>query len=346
MKNLHISLGVVLTICLPLWADHVELNNGDRLTGDIKNLSSGQLNFETHYAGPLQIQWAHVKSLSTSEPFLVQLANGKSSHGLISSSDPGLLNIGSSVSVSTKEIVSIQKEVATLSAPGLFQNWTGSIDGGYNFNRGNTDIENLAISFQPERETDTDRIRVRARSFYSVQNRAYLPGVGISEIRISSNMQMGQARYDRFMGSKSFIFALGRVEKDERERLNLRTSQGGGFGMEFRPSSQTYVSLFGGLTFLQEDFENIEKKFSAEGLAGIEFETDRFAPFIISSKGQLLPGFSEDRYRLEWDLSIRIPLFAGFNLGMEMFENFDSNPPRENVRKSDFGLISTIGLTF
>ena len=337
---------MILTICIPLWADHVELNNGDRLTGDIKNLSSGQLNFETHYAGPLQIQWEHVQSLSTSEPFLVQFTNGTSSHGLISGSEPGILNIGSSFSVPTKEIVSIQKEVATLASPSFFQNWTGSIDGGYTFNRGNTEIKNLVISFQPARETDNDRIRVRARSLYSVQNRTYLPGVGISEIRISSNMQMGQARYDRFLGSKAFIFALGRVEKDERERLDLRTSQGGGFGLEFRPSSRTYVSLLGGLTYLQEDFENIEKQLSAEGLASIEFETDHLAPFIISSKGQLLPVFNEDRYRLEWDVNIRIPLFAGFNLGMEMFEHFDSNPPLENVRKSDFGLVSTIGLTF
>lgn len=341
MKQMLIILVVVWLNSVLLFADRVELNNGDRLTGEVRDLSSGKLSLETAYAGTVEIQWDQVETLLAAETFVVEFAGGGSATGSISSLEPGILKIGSTSPIPTVDVITIRKETATRQEPGLLGNWHGSADAGYTFTRGNTEIDNLVISFLPERETAKDRIRVRVRSLYSVQD-----GGISSERATSSNMHMGQARYDRFLSRRAFVFAVGRIEKDERERLDLRTSEGGGFGIQFQPDSETHVSLFGGVTFLQEDFEAVERRLSAEGLAGVEFETARFGPFLITSKGQLLPILRDGRYRIEWDASIRIPLFGGFTLGLQMFDNFDSNPPRALVKKNDFGVISTVGLTF
>ena len=335
MKLALMPLLVVLINLTPLFADTVELSNGDRLSGQVEGLDSAKLTLQTTYAGTVKIQWDQIETLSTSEPFVVEFNNGESTIGSISSPEPGTLQIGSNSSVAVAQVVAIRKETAVPREPGFFASWQGSVDAGYTFSRGNTRIDNLSISFQPERQTAVDRTRVQVRSLYSVQ-----------EEGTSSNMHLGQIRYDRFLSPRTFIFTQGRVETDQREQLNLRTGEGGGLGIEFQIDPDTVVSIFAGMTFLQEDFKGLARKLSAEALTGLEFETVRFEPFLIGSRSQLLPILTDDRYRVEWAATIRVPLFGGFSLGLEMFENFDSAPPQVDIKKNDFGLLSTFGLTF
>ena len=335
MKLALMPLLVVLINLTPLIADTVELSNGDRLSGQVEGLDSAKLTLQTTYAGTVMIQWDQIETLSTSEPFVVEFNNGESAIGSISSPEPGTLQIGSNSSVAVAQVVAIRRETAVPSKPGFFASWQGSADAGYTFSRGNTRIDNLSISFQPERRTAVDRTLVQVRSLYSVQ-----------EEGTSSNMHLGQVRYDRFLTPRTFVFTQGRIETDQRERLDLRTSEGGGFGMEFQIDPDTVVSIFAGMTFLQEDFEGLARKLSAEVLTGLEVETVRFKPFLLGSTSQLLPILTDDRYRVEWTAGIRIPLVGGFNLGVEMFDNFDSAPPQVDIKKNDFGLLSTFGLTF
>ncbi len=332
MKLQLVPLVVVLMNCVPLSADTVKLNNGDRLSGKIERLVSAKLRFQTTYAGTLEIQWDQIETLSTSEPFVVEFTNGESTTGTIFSHEPGSLQIGSHSPIPVSEVYAIRKEAAV---PGFIESWEGSADVGYTLSRGNTTIDNLSFSFQPERKTVLDRIRIQMHSLYSVQQE-----------ETSANMHRLQVQYDRFVSSHTFVFVQGRAETDQQAMLAFRTSQGGGLGIEFPISPGTTVSIFGGMTFLQERFQSLERTLSGEGLAGLEFETSRFGPLVIGTRGQILPILSGDRFRAEWTANIRIPVFGGFNLGLQMFDNFNSAPPQAIIRKNDFGLLSTFGLTF
>lgn len=332
MRSVPILLVVVLTPYIPVLADTIELNNGDRISGQVQRLVSAKLRFQTGYAGILEIDWNQIETLSTSEPFVVEFTNGESALGSILSAEPGFLQIGSDSPVSVTEVYAIRKEA---DVPGFIQSWEGSADVGYSLSRGNTTIDNLSLSFQPERRTLLDRIRIQMHSLYSVQQE-----------ETSSNMHRLQVRYDRFVSSRMFVFVQGRAETDEQAQLDFRTSQGGGLGWEFQINPLTTASIFGGITFLQERFESLERTFSGEGVAGLELETALFPPLVIGTKGQILPILSDGRFRAEWTANIRIPLFSGFNLGLQMFDNYDSDPPQPTIRKNDFGLLSTFGLTF
>ncbi len=332
MKLALMPLLVVLIHLTPLWADTVELSNGDRLSGQVESLDLAKLTLQTTYAGTVKIQWDQIETLSTSESFVVEFNNGESSIGSIFSPEPGSLQIGSESPIPVSAVYAIRKEAAV---PGFFESWEGSADVGYSLSRGNTTIDNLSLSFQPERRTVLDRIRIQMHSLYSVQQE-----------ETSSNMHRLQVQYDRFVSSHTFVFVQGRAETDEQAMLDLRTSQGGGLGMEFPLGPVTTVSIFGGMTFLQERFESLERTLSSEGLAGVEFETSRLGPLVIGTRGQFLPLLSGGRFRAEWTANIRIPVFGGFNLGLQMFDNFDSAPPQATIRENDFGLLSTFGLTF
>jgi len=57
--------------------DVVVLDNGDRITGEVMALASGQLKFKTSHMGTLYIDWTHIVSLTTSQQIQIELANGK-----------------------------------------------------------------------------------------------------------------------------------------------------------------------------------------------------------------------------------------------------------------------------
>jgi hypothetical protein len=266
---------------------------------------------------------------------VVEFDDGVSAMGIISSPQPRTLQIDSNPPVSFAEVVAIYKKAALPEGSSFMESWEATADLGYTFVRGNTSIDNFALHFHPVRKTDVDRIRVLAQSLYSVQDDAE-----------ASSMHSVQGRYDRFLNSRIFFFVSGLVEIDERETLDLRTSEGGGLGMEFALDPATQLSILGGMTFLQEKFKGLDRTLNAEVIAGVELKTERFEPFVIGTTSQLLPILGEGRFRVRWSANIRIPLFAGFSMGLQMFDNFDSEPPQIDVKKNDFGVVSTVGYTF
>jgi hypothetical protein len=332
---LFCAVVVVLLNTCSLTADTIYLTNGDRLSGEVQSLASATFTFHTAYAGTIELSWEQIQALSTASPLFVEFDDGVSAVGMISSPQPGTLQIESDPPVSLAKVVAIYRETPVPVEPSFWKSWDGSANLGYTLVRGNTSIDNLTLNFDPIRETDMDRIRVLAQTLYNVQDDAE-----------ASSMHSVQSRYDRFLGSRLFYFVHGLVETDERETLDLRTSEGGGFGMEFALDPATQLSILGGMTFLQENFEGLNKTLNAEALAGLELETERFEPFVISTISQLLPILGESRYRIRWSANIRIPLFAGFSMGFQMFDNFDSAPPKIEIKRNDFGVVSTLGYTF
>jgi putative salt-induced outer membrane protein len=318
-----------------LQAGVVELENGDRLTGKILSLRSNKLVVETAYAGKVTIAFDHVIRLETEDQVMVEFANGKRAEGIIRLREHLLELEGEELLTSYREqIASIELPPEPGRDPNIFQAWRGNADFGYTINRGNTEQSNMAISFQPERRTENDRIHGRYQSIYSVRNGETV-----------SNLFKGRLRYDYFLSPRVFVFGTGEVEKDERELLNLRTRQGGGFGLRIRPNQVTHLAIFGGFTFLQEDYQNSGRELGAEALGGIELETRIFSPVVVTSKGQILPILTEDRYLVEFDAGARVPLFAGLTFGVQFFDSFDSRP-RPGIKRNDFGLFSTLGFTF
>ncbi|MEZ5393785.1 MAG: hypothetical protein R2724_13220 [Bryobacterales bacterium] len=52
------------------------------------------------------------------------------------------------------------------------------------------------------------------------------------------------------------------------------------------------------------------------------------------------------RYRVEYDSKAQVPLMGGFSWTVGLFDRFDSDPPRDNVLRNDYGMVSTFGFSF
>lgn len=337
IKEITVYLGLILLFPVLLKGDVVSLENGDRLSGEVEGLSKGKLIFSTAYAGKVKIDWSRVTRLSTVGEYVVQFISGRSATGTIQSREVAVATIESAPPqvVPLTDIVTIRKSAALVEKAGLLDTWHGNADFGYSVRGGNSDVKNLTLNFEPERRTASNRTWIRLQSLYNVQNQV-----------VSSGLYRGQVRYERYLDQHLFVFVVGLMEKDRRKSIDLRTSQGGGAGWRLMSGAGMALSLFGGATFLQERFTGSPRNFSGEALAGLEMQTKTFPPFVISTKSQILPMIGSSRYRLEWDGNIRVPVLAGFTLGVQLFDYFDSSPLPPQVKRNDFGVLSTLGFSF
>jgi hypothetical protein len=86
-----VSAAVAFGTALPASAqktDVLTLYNGDVITGEIREMSQGQLTFKTDDMGTLRVQWERVERLRSVHLFEVLLADGQQVMGSIG--DPGL----------------------------------------------------------------------------------------------------------------------------------------------------------------------------------------------------------------------------------------------------------------
>jgi len=70
LRTLLCSLIVALAV--PVWADTVWLDNGDRLSGEIVLLDGGKLVLKTKYAGQVLIAWKDIETLRSDKPLLIR----------------------------------------------------------------------------------------------------------------------------------------------------------------------------------------------------------------------------------------------------------------------------------
>ena len=325
----------------PLTADVVLLSNGDRLTGDVLELKSAKLSLKTGYAGTIEIDWREVKSLNTEGPFQLEDENGVRYQGTIRAGKQGVEVVGPEVvSVDLSDVVGMTPGGEP---PGFWKVLAGSIDVGYNFIRGNSRLNQSSLAVQTEYRQERYRLSGSVTSLFSRQDDSE-----------PTSRQTADARYDRYINPRRFSFVLAGFERDDRQKLNLRSRAGGGFGFALLQNQKTELSLLAGMTFINEQFRTEPaappraRLSSAEALAGIEYKTTWIPGIDITSKLSFLPSVAiqRGRYRLEYDGTMRVPLVKGFNWNVTLFNRFDSAPPQAGVQRNDYGVVSALGYSF
>src|SRR5690606_36589791 len=139
------------------------------------------------------------------------------------------------------QLISMRPPLDVFGGQGVFDYWAGHVDAGQPITRGNMQLNNPSFNFEPTRRTDRESIRARFQSLKTVQD-------GIMTI----SLYRGRIRYDRYLNPGTLLFFTAEAENDIQQQLNLRTREGAGIGLQFEGGAQTVLSIFGGVTFLQE----------------------------------------------------------------------------------------------
>ena len=192
--------------------DVVVMTNGNRITGEVKDLSHGTLDYSTDDMGQLSIEWIKVVRLSSNQTFEVTLKSGQKFFGtLVEGGQDGTLAISGAAlnTVPVGQVVGI--------APVNQKFWhrfSGSVDVGFTYAKVN---ENVQLS-------SAGGIRYRQNRFDTqLQFSTYLQDQSGSDQVTEHNVSIGAQRDLSLRWSAG---VLGQWQQNDELNLALRTTLG------------------------------------------------------------------------------------------------------------------------
>ena len=234
----------VFSLGLPAVADEVYLVNGDRVSGTLITKAGDTLTLKTDFAGEIGIAWDKVVSISTEAPVVVQLDDATLLKGTLARSGDGTVSIAGSGLVQAGQVPVARVALINPPAPQNGVKLSGRANAGVYAAKGNTDKEAYHGDIEAVARTKQNRFTAGA-----IYNQAVNDGVE------SENNATAYLKYDHFLTEKWYSYANAVLFKDDFADLNLRSSLGVGAGYQFMESELTNLSLEGGLSYVNEDFD-------------------------------------------------------------------------------------------
>lgn len=327
---------LIATINFSSLADVITLNNGDRITGTIKNKLGNKVLFKSDYLGEVNIPWSEISSLASDKEIRVQLGERVVTGKPIKSSDGTLKLAAENELFETKAIP--LTEVTAINPPihdGKVK-LRGTANMGGAVYDGNTDRKSLHV--------DAELI---ARS---LNNRITLGGAynyGEDTGNESTNNAIVYSKYDHFFTKKWYGYANTTFETDKFQDLKLRSSLGGGMGYQFLENERTQLSLEGGVSYVNEDFISTASNSFAAGRWA--FRLDHWLlmdmlQFFHHHEGLMSFDNVDDVY-VRTRTGLRLPLFHGLAITGEVDVDYD-NVPAPGNEKTDTAYLLNIGYGF
>ncbi len=320
--------------------DEVVFQNGDRLTGEIKKLDRGKLNFETDPTDKILIEWTDVVHLTSPQHLEVETFRGQRHFGrLEGSAEPGRLRVAgydSSVELAMKDVVRITP---------IKDRFVSRIDG----------LLNLGYSYS--QATDLTTLTFSASANYRVPK--YLFGLDLSTNvtdQESGNTSREDLafRYQRFLRKRWFTEWAVKGESNEELGIDLRTSVTGSAGRYVIQSNHVILSSACGLSYnreqlVQETGGVSETDDSLEVLGQLRWEIfrDRNPDTDLVAKVSVFPSLTDwGRVRADLDISLRRELFKDFFWQLRLTETYDNRPASEDIPTSELFVDTSFGWSF
>lgn len=339
-------VALVLLVASPLFGkrkdDMVVMKNGDRFTGEIKDLQHGELIFSSSYMkDDVYLDWNQVETIQSKDTFIVALRNGERVTGFISKEiTPGdggknfkIIAAGSAVEVNPSEVIAIGQREGS-----AWNQLTGSVNYGFSFASGNSATSSSLGADVAFRNTKNS-VMVATTSQFNSQTNAE-----------NTNRFTLDSQYIRMVTNKWLAAGLFSLLKSNQQNLDLRSTYGGAFGRRLVQTDRTALVALGGAVYTHESYvpqpgtEPVRN--NVESLAGLTFSTFRFKTMNVNSQLLLFPSLSDPgRLRLSSQSNLRIELIRNFYWNFQLYENYDTRPPID-APKNDLGITTSVGWTF
>jgi putative salt-induced outer membrane protein YdiY len=316
--------------------DVVVMKNGDRFTGEIKGLQSGELWFKASYmASAVSLNWAEVAKVESKDVYVIVLTSGASHTGYVNgeSAKVRITEEAQPISVPQPEVVSIKPEEKS-----FWKQLNGSLDYGFNFASAN---EQVTSSFAAGLNYYNQMNLFQVDTSSQFNDQSEVPGT----VRNTFT-----AQYARDLNERYFVPVFVDLLKSDQQELNLRTTAGGGLGRQLLRTPQTWLRGFAGLVYTHENYvpqpgtEPIRS--NLESVFATDFTTFRFTTLDLRSHLYVFPSLSDlGRVRISTVSDLKIELVKDFYFGFRVYENFDSRPPI-NAPKNDVGVTTSLGWKF
>ena len=316
--------------------DVVKLANGDRITGEIKSVKRGQLEFKTDDAGTIYLEWDKILSLEAARQFDVTLTDGRRYFGSLEEGAPRVLIVRDA----TDGVTLAMSDVALIAPIGVsfWNKLDGSLDVGFSYTR-SSHIAQLTINSTTLYRSPTFEVRLNGSGTLT-QNE----NDGNRDDRASI-----QSSVLRYRGQRMFVGAGVGFESNESLGLILRSQLGVLAGARLINTNRAQLAIGAGLSANDEQNVDADPTQNLEGL--FTFRTSYFTydrPRTNVDIGiQYYPSFTDwGRQRIQLDAAAKREIWKDVFLAVNLFDTFDSRPPTTSANANDVGVVLSFGWTY
>jgi hypothetical protein len=316
--------------------DVVTLLNGDRITGEVKRLDRGRLEFKTDDVGTLDIEWDNVASVDAARTFEVGTSDGRRFVGTLAAGPPRVL-----VVVPGADSVLLPMREVTLVTPigeSFVRKLDGTIDAGFSYTR-SSGVAQLNVNS----ETVYRRARFDGRLGMSATLTRQ------REEGVRDDRGALDAAYVRYLRNPWFGSAGLRFETNESLGIRLRSQAGVAFGPRLVNTNRAQVIVGGGLVLNDERAIDAPPTQNLEAmlLFRAEYFTYDRPKTTLDVKTQYYPSLTDaGRHRLQFDGTAKRELWRDFYLSLNAFDTYDSRPPNPAFDSNDLGIALSVGWSY
>jgi hypothetical protein len=317
--------------------DVVTLANGDRITGEVKGLDRGRLEFSTDDAGTLYLEWDKLVSVVAKARLVEVVTNdGRRFLGTLGVAPPRSIAVvvpGDTVVLTMPE-VTIIRPIGT----SFWSNLDGSVDAGFNYTR-SSGVAQLNLN--------SDTVYRKFASQFRLTASLTVTDTDDDEGRDDRGTM--EVSYLRYPWREWFIVGAGRFETNESLGLELRSQIAVATGPRLINSNRAQLSLGGGIVFNDELGVDVERTQNVEAL--LVFQTSYFTydrpKTNLDFSLQYYPSLSNTgRHRVELDAGAKRELFKDLFVALNIYNSYDNRPPNPAADRNDIGIVASIGWTY
>ncbi len=314
--------------------DLVYLTNGDRITGEIKQLNRGILKLSTDDIGTINIEWENVDSLNSVYQFRVEDHHGTKYFGAIFMKRSGTLEVigGQPGEIAPDGVVSIVPLEAS-----FWQQLDGSISLGFSYTKSNQ-LAQLTSDIYVRRRTPIRLWELEASSITTAQ-----------EGEDTKRREDLSLTYNRLFEGAFFALASAGAQTNDELGLDLRVLFSAGMGINWVQTNHNDFLSTAGLSVNREWSDIAEDKYNLEAFISAEHSVFRYdyPKTDITTELTVYPSLSDwGRVRGEFDISASREIIKDFTLVLSFYDSYDSDPLDPAAEKNDYGLVLSLGWTF
>ncbi len=316
--------------------DIVILNNGDRITGEIKNLEAGLLEYSTDTMGTVQIEWRFIEQLITDKQQVIETVDGDRWLGRLRKPEDSdtvqLVTVRGPVDFDPRHVVSAWPVQAT-----FWDKVDLDVSVSYDYAK-STGISSFSAAADFQYRTEERNFESSIRSDVTRQEGA--DDQNRQEVLFSLQRLMENRRYRSFVAGYEVNEAIG---------LDQRLYGGGAFGKYLRKDEHIWFNVAGGMIAARENTVGGEHINSLEGLIGARFRYFRYArpERIFDTQLSIFPSLTESgRWRGDLRTTFKLELLSDLFWQMELYGSYDSKPVDPGAEKSDYGITTGLGYSF
>jgi hypothetical protein len=336
-----LCLLLLVTCSLSAWAaktDIVVLKNGDRITGEVKNLERGKLQFSTDTMGTVYIEWEDIQQIFSSVGQAIELTNGQRFYGPLAKSESEEIMLVKTnegpVGLSTTDIVSMYPVEAT-----FWDRLDISADLGFSWDKA-SNVGKYTIGLKSE-----------LRNPRFINRNTFSSELTTQQGRDDTARASFDALHLVFHQDKRYHAFFGTAENNDELGVDLRVLVGAGYGAIPIRSQRSLLSIGAGLALNHEIPTEGESHDNLEAVGMLTYDYFKYSDpeRSFTSNLRVFPSLTDSgRWRATFDLDFRFELVKDFYWRLNFYSSYDSDPISEEAATStsDYGVTSSLGYKF